>query len=459
MIPSEGSVRGSLERSRGDRVHVQQDTPNDDHDNRVTPLSGTQLSQAAMAGFAGASDAWTFTTGYAAGGAFGQLSTYTNTQTNLADYYNDLVNEQGGPNASCIAQANRDCTLFITGSEQSGVSTFQQYASATLTLTYHLNGQGMPSGGSLPANETYSTSNSASKFCSCSQGYGGDPVNTSSGNYTESTTDISMPGRGVAASLTRTYNSLAAMSGSSGLFGPGWTSNLQSNVMTTSTGAVVTTEAGDQVTFTLVNGVYTPPTRDQATLTHNSDGSWAMVEYNPQRTLAFNAAGQLTSIKDLAGNTTTFVWSATAVTETDPGGRTIVVAISGGHATSETDPSGKLTYSYNATGELASVSDQLAHVTNYAYVEPAHLLTSTDVVNGVGQDQISTNVYDATGRVTSQTDPVGCCDPLRLHLDSGVDRGDRSDGCKDVGRVPIRAIGLGDRGLRHTVGGDNAVHV
>ena len=36
-------MRGSLERSRDDRAHVQHDTPNDDHDNRVTPLSGTQL--------------------------------------------------------------------------------------------------------------------------------------------------------------------------------------------------------------------------------------------------------------------------------------------------------------------------------------------------------------------------------------------------------------------------------
>src|SRR5664279_4391860 len=43
MVPFEGAVRGSLERSRDDRAFVQQDTPDNDHANRVTPLSGTQL--------------------------------------------------------------------------------------------------------------------------------------------------------------------------------------------------------------------------------------------------------------------------------------------------------------------------------------------------------------------------------------------------------------------------------
>jgi hypothetical protein len=43
MFPFEGAVEGSLERSRGDRVHVQHETPDNNHADRVTPLSGTQL--------------------------------------------------------------------------------------------------------------------------------------------------------------------------------------------------------------------------------------------------------------------------------------------------------------------------------------------------------------------------------------------------------------------------------
>ena len=45
MFPFESAVEGSLERSRDDRLFVQQDTPNNDHANRATPLSGTQLQR------------------------------------------------------------------------------------------------------------------------------------------------------------------------------------------------------------------------------------------------------------------------------------------------------------------------------------------------------------------------------------------------------------------------------
>jgi hypothetical protein len=48
MVPFEGSVRGSLERSRDDRAHVQHDTLAADHDDRATPLSGTQLFAASQ---------------------------------------------------------------------------------------------------------------------------------------------------------------------------------------------------------------------------------------------------------------------------------------------------------------------------------------------------------------------------------------------------------------------------
>ena len=43
MVPFESAVRGSLEGSRGDRVHVPATCRADEHRNRATPLCGTQL--------------------------------------------------------------------------------------------------------------------------------------------------------------------------------------------------------------------------------------------------------------------------------------------------------------------------------------------------------------------------------------------------------------------------------
>lgn len=43
MVPFESALRRSLEGSRGGRAHIPPTCRGDDHTNRVTPLSGTQL--------------------------------------------------------------------------------------------------------------------------------------------------------------------------------------------------------------------------------------------------------------------------------------------------------------------------------------------------------------------------------------------------------------------------------
>ena len=229
----------------------------------------------------------------------------------------------------------------------------QEFLSADVDLTTMASSQPIPVGAQLPAAETLSATNGSALYCGNHPEYVADPVNTSSGNYTESTTDISIPGRGVPASLMRTYNSLAAMTGSTGLFGPGWTSNLESNVATTSTGAIVTTEAGDQVTFTLANGVYTPP--------HSRSGDPGA----QQRRLMDDGRARPTAHPDFQRSRAIDVDQGPRRKHHDirmvgvqrhrdrPGGRTIIIVISGGHATSETDPSGTVTYAYNSAGELS----------------------------------------------------------------------------------------------------------
>ena len=52
-------------------------------------------------------------------------------------------------------------------------------------------------------------------------GYADDPVNTATGNFLETETDLSFGGASSLVSLERTYNSLNR---SAGAFGPGWPS-------------------------------------------------------------------------------------------------------------------------------------------------------------------------------------------------------------------------------------------
>jgi Domain of unknown function (DUF6531) len=84
-----------------------------------------------------------------------------------------------------------------------------------------------PASGKLTATETLGNGN----FCwqraskQIAQGAGGDPVNTATGNFSETYTDLAIPGRGVPLVFSRTYNSLAAST--VGPLGFGWTFDYQ----------------------------------------------------------------------------------------------------------------------------------------------------------------------------------------------------------------------------------------
>ena len=70
---------------------------------------------------------------------------------------------------------------------------------------------------------------------------GADPVNCATGNYTETATDITVPGRGPALDLSRTYNSLNAATPSP--FGNGWSDSYAMSLDdNTSSGFVTVTQ-------------------------------------------------------------------------------------------------------------------------------------------------------------------------------------------------------------------------
>ncbi|MFC9596678.1 DUF6531 domain-containing protein [Peribacillus butanolivorans] len=67
-----------------------------------------------------------------------------------------------------------------------------------------------------------------------------DGVNPANGNLVYQKNDLSIPGRGIPVSMTRTYNN--RKSHVTGMFGYGWTSNVEKRLVDGGTGPITQTD-------------------------------------------------------------------------------------------------------------------------------------------------------------------------------------------------------------------------
>ena len=239
----------------------------------------------------------------------------------------------------------------------------------------------------------------------------GDPVDCASGDFYHTFTDVSVPGRGPALDLTRTYNSLTAAT--EGIFGYGWTTSYEANLEVNEDDSITITEGdGSQVTATPDGSDFTLPSWADSTLVHNEDGTYTFVRQQTE-TFTFNSSGQLTSITDLNGYSTTLSYtSGKLTTVTDSDGRTITLSYGDNGLVSEvTDPDSQhTTYAYDDSGNLTSVTDAMSRVTSFTY-DDNHLMLTMTMPNGQsgGPDagDTYTNTYNGSDQVLTQTDPDG----------------------------------------------------
>jgi RHS repeat-associated protein len=231
------------------------------------------------------------------------------------------------------------------------------------------------------------------------------PVNTATGNFWHTFTDLALPAaRGLALDFTRTYNSAGATV--SGTLGYGWTSSYDMSV-DASNPLTYYVHYGDGriVPFPASGGGYP---RTLAQLVHNPDGTFTLTQTHGLTRFFFDTTGTLSKIADRNNYTTTLSYSGGQLqTVTDAANRSLTFSYTpAGLLRQVSDPIGRtavFTYS-TTTGDLIASRDAGGQETHYTYYSgaQAHLLhTMQDPNQG-----LLTNIYDANKRVQTQTDPL-----------------------------------------------------
>lgn len=232
-----------------------------------------------------------------------------------------------------------------------------------------------------------------------------DPVNTATGAFVHSETDLTMKGLGVGLNLSRTYTSADSRIGS---FGRGWTSDLDANLALVGTASAptavtLTDTTGQRLTFNRAGTRYEGTPGVLATLRQRV-GGWELVRRD-RRLLRFDTAGKLTAVLDPNGAGLQVQYTNGLIDSiVDGSGRTIDVQTgTGGRIAAVVLPDGRRT-SYTYSGDrLVSFTDARGGVTQYEY-DAASLMTR--IADARGNDVVR-NEYGPTGRIIRQLDPLG----------------------------------------------------
>jgi RHS repeat-associated protein len=286
--------------------------------------------------------------------------------------------------------------------------------------------------GSTPGADTWGGGSPSEPCISCdgaSSGAGsGETVNTATQDVYDTVTDVSLPGPGVPLAFTRTYDAQAAQAAvTTGAAAPslgyGWSNNLGMSLSynTGTQTATLTEENGAQITFTAYVSGSSPAwcssatnfcaaaPRIQATLNHNSDGSWTFTRSTgTQLTYTFSSTGTLTKVADVSGNTLTPAAyspssgqsacptsnTCTAWTSSASGRELVVATEASGRITTVFDANSTLKASFTYTGSGCSSWSGSQTVDLCTATDPGNLLTSYTYDSG---NSTAAYGYDLTG--------------------------------------------------------------
>jgi YD repeat-containing protein len=231
-----------------------------------------------------------------------------------------------------------------------------------------------------------------------------DPVDTLAGAYTYSHTDLAIPGRGPSPAFVRSFNSNDTRVGP---LGPGWTHNYAAHLSLSGDGAgtlILETAGGCSDTYTTSGGgVYTSPVAVYTTLVRNNDGSFTATNLD-QSSMSFNGAGQLIKVTDRYGNSSTLSYNSSGqlTSVSDPAGRgSLTFSYTAALLTSVTDwasPARSVTFGYDASNRLHTVTDRTGKITAFGYDGTSSRLTT---ITDANSHTAVTMTYDGSQRVAT----------------------------------------------------------
>lgn len=232
-------------------------------------------------------------------------------------------------------------------------------------------------------------------------GEGADPVSLATGNLSYSHRDLLLTNKGdVPLEFTRAYSSGSLVD--TGL-GPGWSQTGLASATELASGAVlILRQDGRQDLFYKTESGYKAPSGVTGTLV-KVEGTFQLTTL--ERTVyRFDASGRIASITDDHGLETAYGYNASGrlATITDPSGQTLTFSYNtSNHITAVKDSTGReVKYTYSTAGDLATITDALGGVTEYTYDSAHRLKTIKDPRGNV----ILKNTYDGQGRVIEQHD-------------------------------------------------------
>ena len=296
-----------------------------------------------------------------------------------------------------------------------------------------------------PRRETSGGYNPSEAFC---QDCAGDPVNTVTGEFYETVTDLSAGGDLVFA---RSYAS--GLADQDAGLGWGWSlpygmrlqigADASGANLADATQLVVVQENGSFVPFARIEGELLTLPRVHASLAEQPDGTFVFKRAN-QVEYTFDATGALTAVNDRNGNTTTLTYDATGqlATVSDDRGRSLSLTWTDGHLATVADQSGRtIGYGYTPDGELASVTGPDEAISSYEYDQAHRIVAIIDPRGARVED-----AYDSAGRVTAQTDALGGVTSFDYELDNPTDGQTVTTGPDgSVTRVRFESLALVER--------------
>ncbi len=232
-------------------------------------------------------------------------------------------------------------------------------------------------------------------------GKGADPVSLATGQLDYSHRDLLLTNKSSAPlEFVRAYTS--GSESDTGL-GPGWSQTGLASAMELESGEIfVLRQDGRQDLFQKTESGYKAPSGVTDALT-KVEGTFRLTTLQ-NTAYAFDASGRIASITDDHGLKTTYAYDENGrlATITDPSAQTLTFTYNASnHITLVKDSTGReVKFAYSAADDLETVTDALGGVTKYAY-DVNHRLTSiTDPRSNV----ILKNTYDGQGRIVEQKD-------------------------------------------------------